>query len=235
MRAWARKRLALRILLVALITTVATVVPFGAAAHAIPPYWLCDSEDDLDNPPIVEFISANSSDYILWECRRGPYFGYYWQITGIGNAEEDAYEFEENWIKFLFGQVAQGLVDVGIGLIDTDGNPTNDNLDAVVSFTLHGPSGSPIFRTLGARIIVGYSSTGPSGPFTACSDTGWRTSNPDVSAFSTKLQYGNGGKCGSGWYRVQGAGQYKSVATGQWEKTGWVFASTQGLFMSGAV
>ncbi|HET8659223.1 MAG TPA: hypothetical protein VFM55_09525 [Micromonosporaceae bacterium] len=232
MRSPKRRRYVLASLLALLFVTGSVVAPQAARpAQAIPPYWECNSDGEVGRL-WTEWISVASSDYIVWECEKGPYFGYWWRIADIRNAEDDAKAFSENWKKFVQDEVYQGLVDIGLGLIDLDGNPSNDNLDSVVSFTLHGPSGSPIFRTLGARILVGYSRYS-SGPFSACSDTGWLTSNPDVSAFSTKLQYGNGGKCGTGFYRLQGSGRFLSQSTGSWVTMPWVYSSP--LYVYGPV
>ena len=40
---------------------------------------------------------------------------------------------------------------------------------------------------------------------------------------------------GDGYYRLQGAGEYLSVSTGQWVRTGWVYASSAGMFFNGQV
>jgi hypothetical protein len=219
-----RRKQLLRSLFVLLVVLFATMGPSGVGpARAIPPLFLCDSDADVGDF-YYEYVAPDTSDYIIWECKKTLYFGYWWQIAAIRNLEEDAKSFSEEWRKWLQEEVWQGLVDVGLARIDRDGNPSNDNLDSVVSFQLHGPSGSPIFRRLGTRIIVGYSGSS-SGPFSACSDTGWKTTSSQVSAFSIKLQYGNGGKCGTGYYRLQGAGEFLSASTGQWVKTGWVYSA----------
>jgi len=225
------RRNLLRTVSVLILGLVSAGTPLGARpASAIPPHIpFCDSEDDIGKR-YTELVALDSADYVVWECKKGPYFGYFFQIVDYRNAEDDAREFSEDWSKFLGGEAWQAIVDAGLGIIDTDGNYANDNIDSTVSFQLHGPSGSPIYRTLGARILVGYSRYS-SGPFGACSDTGWKTSAPNVSAFSLKLQYGNGGKCGTGYYRLQGAGEFLSVSTGQWTKTGWVY--TDPLYVIG--
>lgn len=232
MRPPIRRKHVLASLFVLALVLGSIVAPDSARpAHAIPPYIACNSDSEVGDL-YIEYVSLYSSDYIVWECEKGPYFGYWWRIAAIRNGEEDAKAFSKDWKKFVEEEVYQGLVDIGIGIIDRDGNPTNDNMDSVVAFTLHGPNGSPIYRTLGARIIVGYSPYS-SGPFSACSDTGWKTSNPDVSAFSTKLQYGNGAKCGTGFYRLQGSGRFLSQSTGSWVTMPWVYSAP--LFAYGAV
>ncbi len=191
-------------------------------ARAIPPIYLCDSQDDVGKT-YIEWVSVYGSDYIVWECTYFPtWHMYWWRLADIRNAEEDARAFYDSWKRFVGEEVWAGIVQGAIGEIDADGDWRNNNIDSVATFSLRGPNGSPIYRTLGARIIVGVSRNGGQS-WDACSDTGWRTSNPDVSAFSTKLQYPDGPKCGVGHYRTQAAGRFKSVSTGQWVTTGWVY------------
>jgi hypothetical protein len=165
-------------------------------------------------------IAFNTSDYIIWQCVHTPIFKYWWKMKRIGNQKEDEGRGDYKWLKFGVEGVWQGIVQGGFAVIDVDGNPSNDNLDSVASFDLRGPSGSPIYRTLATRLLVAVSKSG--GPWNACSDTGWEQAPPNTFFWESKLQYGNGPKCGTGRYSAWAAGRFKSVSTGQWVTTDWV-------------
>jgi hypothetical protein len=105
-------------------------------------------------------------------------------------------------------------------VLDADGVHSNDNLDFVGSFDLRGPHGSPLNRTVAVRLLVLHSATAGSG-YTACSDTGWKQAPTSGSHFFYELQYGNGPKCGNGYYKLWTAGRFKSVSTGDWVTSPW--------------
>jgi hypothetical protein len=133
----------------------------------------------------------------VWRCSQYDSQDlYYWKIDDFGTANEK------------------------LGVLDADGNHSNDNLDFVGSFDLRGPHGSPLNRTIAVRLLVLHSSSAGSG-YTACSDTGWKQAPTSGSKAFYELQYGNGPKCGNGCYKLWTAGRFKSVATGDWVTSPW--------------
>jgi hypothetical protein len=185
------------LLAIAFALTVASA-PVAAAPPIEPkdfPVGLCTERNEGQAQP--EFLNPNTSDYVVWRCSQYDSQDlYYWKIDDFGTANEK------------------------LGVLDADGNHSNDNLDFVGSFDLRGPHGSPLNRTIAVRLLVLHSSSAGSG-YTACSDTGWKQAPTSGSKAFYELQYGNGPKCGNGYYKLWTAGRFKSVATGDWVTSPW--------------
>jgi hypothetical protein len=182
------------------------------------PDYLCakETKGNLYYQP----FSADSGDYIIWECVYTPIFKYWWKMRRVGNEQlDEEFDSVNKWVKFGVEKVWQGIVQSAIGRVDLDGNPSNDNVDSIASFDLRGPSGSPIYRTMDVRLLVAVSKGG--GPWSACSDTGWQRAPSGSFFWEVKLQY-DGPKCKTARYSAWAAGRFLSVSTGQWVTTDWV-------------
>lgn len=192
-----RRSAGVLLLAIAFALTVAST-PVAAAPPIEPqdfPVGLCTERNEGQAQP--EFLNPNTSDYVVWRCSQYDSQDlYYWKIDDFGTANEK------------------------LGVLDADGVHSNDNLDFVGSFDLRGPHGSPLNRTIAVRLLVLHSSSAGSG-YTACSDTGWKQAPTSGSKAFYELQYGNGPKCGNGYYKLWTAGRFKSVATGDWVTSPW--------------
>lgn len=192
-----RRSAGVLLLAIAFALTVAST-PVAAAPPIEPqdfPVGLCTERNEGQAQP--EFLNPNTSDYVVWRCSQYDSQDlYYWKIDDFGTANEK------------------------LGVLDADGVHSNDNLDFVGSFDLRGPHGSPLNRTIAVRLLVLHSSSAGSG-YTACSDTGWKQAPTSGSRAFYELQYGNGPKCGNGYYKLWTAGRFKSVATGDWVTSPW--------------
>lgn len=192
-----RRSAGVLLLTIAFALTVASA-PVAAAPPIEPqdfPVGLCTERNEGQAQP--EFLNPNTSDYVVWRCSQYDSQDlYYWKIDDFGTANEK------------------------LGVLDADGVHSNDNLDFVGSFDLRGPHGSPLNRTIAVRLLVLHSSSAGSG-YTACSDTGWKQAPTSGSRAFYELQYGNGPKCGNGYYKLWTAGRFKSVATGDWVTSPW--------------
>lgn len=192
-----RRSAGVLLLTIAFALTVASA-PVAAAPPIEPkdfPVGLCTERNEGQAQP--EFLNPNTSDYVVWRCSQYDSQDlYYWKIDDFGTANEK------------------------LGVLDADGVHSNDNLDFVGSFDLRGPHGSPLNRTIAVRLLVLHSSSAGSG-YTACSDTGWKQAPTSGSKAFYELQYGNGPKCGNGYYKLWTAGRFKSVATGDWVTSPW--------------
>lgn len=217
-----RRSAGVLLLAIAFALTVAST-PVAAAPPIEPkdfPVGLCTERNEGQAQP--EFLNPNTSDYVVWRCSQYDSQDlYYWKIDDFGTANEKLGELDAmETLKWVSEGVFIGLVGEGFGVLDADGVHSNDNLDFVGSFDLRGPHGSPLNRTIAVRLLVLHSSSAGSG-YTACSDTGWKQAPTSGSRAFYELQYGNGPKCGNGYYKLWTAGRFKSVATGDWVTSPW--------------
>ena len=217
-----RRSAGVLLLAIALALTVASAPLAAAQPDGTTEFPIGPCAKQYENNTSIEFVAPNTSDYVVWRCSQYDSEDlYYWKIDDFGNANEKLGELDAmETLRWLRDGVFIGLIGEGFGVIDADGNHSNDNLDFVGSFDLRGPHGSPLNRTIAVRLLVLHSSTAGSG-YTACSDTGWNQAPTSGSKAFYELQYGNGPKCGNGYYKLWTAGRFKSVATGDWVTSPW--------------
>jgi hypothetical protein len=210
------------LLAIAFALTVASA-PVAAAPPIEPedfPLGLCTEK--IEGAAQIEPLNPNTSDYVVWRCSQYDSQDlYHWKIDDFGTANEKLGELDAmETLKWVRDGVFIGLIGEGFGVLDADGVHSNGNLDFVGSFDLRGPNGSPLNRDH-RRPASGAPFQQRRAGYTACSDTGWKQAPTSGYKAFYELQYGNGPKCGNGYYKLWTAGRFKSVATGDWVTSPW--------------
>ena len=163
-----------------------------------------------------EFKVYLNNDYIKYKCVFGSNYKWWWAIVEVGSDEE-----HEDWERYFQASIYQAVLQSGIGRVGGPGL-------FIGAYELRTPSGIPMPRRLGVRLLVKYSS---GGAWHTCSDTGWKLSPRATARWEYWFDYEQYGKpkCGDHTYRVSAAGQFLSESTGQWVTNSWVQSGNLGL------
>jgi hypothetical protein len=186
---------------------LATAIQLGPAARLAAAHHLSCS-DPFEGQTHRQDLGNGS--YVVWRCAFGSNFRWYWAIVQVGNdEEEDNMSLERFYQAGIYQVILQAAAGTGTGYGHFHAN-----------YELRGPSGTPMERVMAVRLLIQYAPV-QGAPYTTCGDTGWKQAPVATSKYRYWVKY-DSLKCGRGWYRVQTAGRFLSVSTGQWVTHSWV-------------